>query len=138
MIVTPFPTEIDEELSQTELYQGIKIGEDKFLLGTLTSGAFLIDKWGKLLAKFNKSTGILDDKIFYMAEINNSIWLTTNKGISHIEFNSPLTRFDDRVGLGGKLYATIRLQDKLFALPVREYIIHTKAITIQSLSANRY
>ena len=64
---------------------------------------------------YNKVSGLQDDNVKYVFEDTyGNLWLGLNKGISKIEYGSPIYFFDDGSGLGGNVISVTRHEDRLF------------------------
>jgi len=96
--LTPFPTEVDDYIKTRKLYHGIGLlsSPGRFALATLGGGMVVMDSQGKLKNIFDKQYGLATDSIYHVFEDNSgNIWLGHAKGISKIEYNSPISIFDE-------------------------------------------
>jgi signal transduction histidine kinase/DNA-binding response OmpR family regulator len=113
--VIPFSTEVDDYLKEHRLYHGIRLSSGFFALATLDGGLVIIDADGRVRGFYNKITGLQDDNVKYVFEDTcGNLWLGLNKGISKIEYGSPIYFFDDGSGLGGNVISVTRHEDRLF------------------------
>ncbi|MGD2091618.1 MAG: ATP-binding protein [Candidatus Aminicenantes bacterium] len=132
--IAPFLTDVDDYIKAKQLSHGIRLlpsstspGEPGgFALATHLGGLFIIDCKGRLKYKFNKTSGLQDNNINYVYEdVEGNLWLALNKGISKIEYASPISICDDRSGLTGLVLSVIKhhndlyvgTTDGLFSLP---------------------
>jgi signal transduction histidine kinase/DNA-binding response OmpR family regulator len=109
--VVPFPTEADDYLKEKHLYHGIRLlsTQGDFALATLRGGLVIIDSLGKLKQIFSKAHGLLDNGVKYIFEdFQGNLWLALDKGISKIEYTSPISIYDDRSNLPGSVLSVIR------------------------------
>ena len=118
-ITTPFPTEVDEYVKEKELYHGIRLSSSTepgdFALATLHGGLVIIDSRGRLKDVFTKTCGLLDNHVNYVFEdAQANVWLALNKGISKIEYHSPLSTFDDRANLPGLVLSVVKYRETLY------------------------
>ncbi|HLP57795.1 MAG TPA: ATP-binding protein [Candidatus Deferrimicrobium sp.] len=100
----PFPTEVDNYLKEKILYHGIHLSAvpGQFAAATLRGGLVIFDANGRLIQIFDKTSGLQDDSITYVfEEPEGNLWLTLSKGISRLEYASPISVYDDRSGLPG-------------------------------------
>ena len=98
----PFPTEADDYLEKKKLSYGIRLfsSPGHFALGTSLGGLVIIDARGRLKEVFTRASGLQDDKVNYVFEDKaGSLWLALDKGISKIEYASPISIYDDRSNL---------------------------------------
>jgi signal transduction histidine kinase/DNA-binding response OmpR family regulator len=112
----PFPTETDNYLKENQLYHGIRLSSGNFALATVRGGLVIIDSQGRLKEIFHKSSGLQDDNIKYVFEdLEGNLWLAMDKGISKIEYVSPLSIYDDRSNLPGSVLSVTRHNKDLYA-----------------------
>ena len=106
----PFPTGADDFLRKNELYYGIQLADGGFALATLQGGMAIIDTAGRLKGILTGETGLPADDIFHVYEdLQGSLWLAHGKGITQIEYNSPISVFDqDRSNLRGLVLSVVR------------------------------
>ncbi|MDQ1352619.1 MAG: hypothetical protein QG657_2925, partial [Acidobacteriota bacterium] len=134
---TPFPNECAEYIKDKQLSHGIRLSCGDYALATLRGGLIIMDPAGNLKQVLDKSSGLQDDNIKYVFEDRGgNLWLALDKGITKIEYASPITIYDDRAGLQGivlsvsrhgpdnTLYAGTRLG--LFKLESRRRFIPVK------------
>ena len=113
---TPFQTEADNYIKENQLYHGINLSDGNIALATLQGGVVIINKEGKLIDFYNKGTGLQDNNVKYIFQDKQSnLWLALNNGISKIEYSSPFTIFDKRMGLDGIVLSLTKFQDNLYA-----------------------
>ncbi|MFC2145888.1 response regulator [Acidobacteriota bacterium] len=110
----PFPTGIDNYLKEKRLSHGIRLPSPStksgnFALATLKGGLVIIDSQGNLKQILNKASGLQDDNVKYVFEdFLGNLWLALDKGISKIEYASPISVLDDRSNLAGIVLAVVR------------------------------
>ncbi|MBL4655232.1 MAG: hypothetical protein JKY33_05365, partial [Bacteroidia bacterium] len=112
----PFPTDIDDFIKAKRIYNGTRLKDGRYAIGTLAGGLAIIDASGKLSAVFNKSTGLQDETIITSyVDYEGGLWLGLNNGLARIEVPSPLTSVSDQRGLEGKVLSIIRHKGILYA-----------------------
>ncbi|MFN8436233.1 MAG: triple tyrosine motif-containing protein [Cytophagales bacterium] len=90
---------------------------DKYLYcGTTTKGFCVLNKNTlEYSGIYNKSIGLIDDKIFAIYEdIYKNLWICHENGISYVEFNSSLSHVNEQIGMVGQGSCAIKFQDKYF------------------------
>ena len=100
----PFPTEADSYLAEKQIYHGIRLTHSpgEFAVASRLGGLVIIDSRGRVKYTFNKSSGLHDENVKYVFEDSDgNIWLALNKGISRLEYASPLSVYDDGMDLPG-------------------------------------
>jgi len=106
----------DRLFENAEIYNAIRIDDEKISLGTFGNGALIIDTSYNLITIFNKESGLQDDVVLgqYVDRYAN-LWLTLSSGITRIEINSPITQFTDVHGLSGTIESIARFNNTIYA-----------------------
>jgi signal transduction histidine kinase/DNA-binding response OmpR family regulator len=113
--VTDFPTEVNEYLENSDLYHGTNLSDGNFALATQFGGLVIIDNKGRLKGLYKKNSGLQNNRVNYVfKDSSGNLWLALNKGISKIEYASPIYFFDDRSGLREIVISVTRHKDRLF------------------------
>ncbi len=98
-----------------EIYNAIRIDEEKISFGTFGNGAIIVDTSFNLLAIINEEAGLQDEVVWgQYADKYDNLWLTLGSGVSRIEINSPITHFSDIQGLSGTIQAVTRFNNKIY------------------------
>jgi len=113
---TPFKTEIDDFIKENLIYlRGTLLNDGNFLLGTLNGGAVVIDKNGKEIQRYNIDKGIISNKIYFtQQDKTGAIWLSTENGISRVDYASPINYFNAGVNLIAAVNDITRYQGVIF------------------------
>ena len=94
----------------------IEFQKDKFIIGTLRKGVYVVSDQGEILMHQEKSTGFLNNtirKVF--TDLNNNVWLGMENGLSYLQINSNTNYLLDYEGAFGTVYAS-SLKDSLLYL----------------------
>jgi len=84
-------------------------------IATLRGGVFILDEKGKILKHYEKANGLQDNVVYNLfVDNNNSLWLAHDNGISHIPLESPLTYFNEELGLTSNVMSFQRYNGTLF------------------------
>jgi ligand-binding sensor domain-containing protein/DNA-binding CsgD family transcriptional regulator len=81
--------------------------EDKFVIGTLRKGVYVVSDKGKILIHQEKSNGLLDNtirKIFI--DLNENVWLGMENGLSYLQISSNTSYLLDYKGAFGTVYTS--------------------------------
>jgi len=114
--IFPFHTDIDQFFVDNRIYNGIKLNNKEYSIGTRDGGLVVIDSSGNLVEAINKKNGLQDESINYQfLDSQKRLWLATQNGISMVDINSPITTFNDQNGLEGGVQAITRIGGKLYA-----------------------
>ena len=101
-VVIPFITEADAYFKENSLLTGIQINNEQYAYGTLSGGIVITDRDGFLLQIINKNRGLQSNGVYALFfDKNNNLWAGLVNGISKIEINSPLTKFNELNGFEG-------------------------------------
>lgn len=93
---------IDEELIESEFNNGCQLSDGNYIVTTNKKGAFLINKNLEMVKRFNSKSGIYEDNVKAgFQDANGNLWLATYYGVSYIELNSKLYKFDRQNGITG-------------------------------------
>lgn len=115
----PFKTEADEFLQQNSLYlPGAVLGNGRLLLNTVSGGAVLLDRSGKLLQTIDRSSGLPDNTVYYVYSDParpETQWLALNNGIARVEAAGPFSTFDADRGLESIVNKVQRHRGVLYA-----------------------
>jgi signal transduction histidine kinase/DNA-binding response OmpR family regulator len=108
--VTPFETAALDLVKNKAPIYGIRLSSGDFALATLRGGVFIVDSHGKLKHVFDKSTGLQDNTVWYVFEdFQGNLWLALNNGITKVEYNSPISIYDDKYSsLSGMVLSVVR------------------------------
>ncbi|MGD2088597.1 MAG: response regulator [Candidatus Aminicenantes bacterium] len=113
--IIPFSTEVDDYLEKNKLYHGIRLSSGDFALATLRGGLIIMDAYGRLKYIFDKTYGLQDEKVHYVFEdIQGDLWLCLDKGISKIEYASPISIHDERSNLSGLVLSVVKHHRDLY------------------------
>ncbi|MCP5104239.1 MAG: hypothetical protein GY950_12705, partial [bacterium] len=111
----PFAADVDDYLKKNKLYHGIRLSSGDFALATILGGLVIMTPQGRLKYIFDTTTGLQDDKVYYVFEDNRgNLWLCLSKGISKIEYTSPISVHDKRSNLSGLVLSVIKHRDNLY------------------------
>ncbi|QQS37772.1 MAG: response regulator [Ignavibacteriales bacterium] len=99
-----FKTEVDGLLQTKNVYlPGAKLPDGNFVINTSQGGLVIIDRNGKLVSLIDMKTGIADDGVLSVLYSDNKLWLALQNGISVIDLPSPVSYFNQDIGLKGSV-----------------------------------
>jgi len=100
----PFKTEADKFIKGNLYLPGAALKDGKFVLNTFSDGAYVINKDGKLIQKYNTSNGLQDGSVDYVyVDSRGVLWMMLFNGISNVNLNSTFTILDNNMGLPTKV-----------------------------------
>ena len=122
----PFPTDVDDYLKKKKLYYGVRLSSGDFALATLDGGLVIINYDGKLEEIISKAWGLQDESVkFVLEDVQKNLWLGLEKGISKIEYTSPLSIYNEQAGLPGLVLSVSRHQKDVYAGCSNGLYLHT-------------
>ncbi len=109
-----FPTEIDSIILKTRIYSVCEFN-DKIILGTDGSGAYIIDKGGHLLQSVTEKNGLQNSSVLSLGVDNSgNLWLALNNGISKAGISLPIEYWNKADGLKEIVEAIKRYNGDLY------------------------
>jgi signal transduction histidine kinase len=113
----PFRSDADDFIRTHLTYSpGAILRNGNIVLNTITGGAAVLDRQGRLVQIINKQTGLPSDTVYYVFEDRTgALWLTLDNGIARVEIGSGFSRFDARNGLVSGGYRFRRHHGTLYA-----------------------
>ncbi|MXV16442.1 triple tyrosine motif-containing protein [Hufsiella ginkgonis] len=109
------PSEADPYLTSAVVNCARQISADRFMVGTISGGCYIIDLHGRLVQKFSRREGIQNNNIkSIFLDRDHNLWLALENGVDFIAYSSAVTRIhpdrEDQVNCGvvrifdGKLF----------------------------------
>ncbi len=111
----PWPNEASDLLKNAQIYS-CATTPFGLAVGTLQSGAVMLDRKGGLIGALNPSAGLPTSVAsFVMADPEGGLWITTDQGVLRVEAPAPLSFFDNSSGLKGLVSSIARHEGAIFA-----------------------
>ena len=108
-------TEINSELNEAETNNGCLLKDGNYIITSNKKGAFLINKNLEIIKRFNSKSGIYEDNVkAAFQDKNNNLWLSTYYGISYVELNTKLFKFDRQNGISGLVSSACYYKNALY------------------------
>jgi DNA-binding CsgD family transcriptional regulator len=109
----PFPC--NGFLIKNQIFSLSLLPDGRFAFGTILGGLLITDHAGTILSNINKPKGMPNNTVLSMfSDQNNNLWLGLDRGICHIQLNSPIRTFPDPKGELGSVYQVEEFNGKLF------------------------
>ncbi len=97
----------NELLEKVSVYDGIRLKDKRFALGTISHGLIFLNEKGELLSNMDQNKGLSNNTVLSLFEDRDSnIWLGLDNGINYININSPFRIYNDNKGILGSVYAS--------------------------------
>lgn len=104
----------NESLTNSNVYNGLKINDTTFAIATLKKGLFIINNEGIVDIVLNKETGLLSNAIYCaFLDKDKNIWLGTGMGVSQVHWNSSIKYLDKRNNIDDMISSMTIFQDKI-------------------------
>ncbi len=97
---TPFSTNAQARMSGGALYKGQRLPDGSFVLGLIDGGLYVIDREGNLRQHLDLGAGLGNTIYDVYLSHDDQVWISANNRLCHVEIPSPLSRYDDSMGLG--------------------------------------
>lgn len=111
----PFYTSNDKYFKENWVYHGITMPNGWFAFGTYRGGVVIIDNKGQIIQHIGKEQGIQDETVWHLTLDNqDNIWLALNNGISYFTIQSPITSWDESLGIQGVLQSACWHNNKVY------------------------
>ncbi|MHC2993594.1 hypothetical protein OB13_19175, partial [Pontibacter sp. HJ8] len=110
----PLPPE--EGLHQEYFMHGVTLADGSIALATVTRGVVIIHPKGEVKKIIKKEEGLLDNAVLYLyRDKENGLWAALNKGLSRIDYPSPVTFLNETSGLDGIVLSVLKKNQYLYA-----------------------
>jgi serine phosphatase RsbU (regulator of sigma subunit) len=108
-------SQYDKELVSAEINNGCILKNGHFVVTTNKKGAYEIDENLNIVGRFNTRNGVYDDNIkSAFQDSNGNLWLSLYYGISYVEINSKLFKYDRNNNILGIVASAAYFENKLF------------------------
>lgn len=109
----PLGGDLQEELITHVSYAAHKISDDRYAIGTLRNGIYIMDAKGNKLLGINQEKGLQNNQVWNLgSDEQGALWVCMNKGISRVELNTPFTYWSNKDGVG-KVFAIEKFNNKI-------------------------
>jgi DNA-binding CsgD family transcriptional regulator len=86
-----------------------------FAYGTILNGLIIIDEYGNVVQRINKSSGLQNNTVLSLyADNDQNLWAGLDNGIDRIELNSPLYFYFDKTGQFGTVYSSLIVKNNIY------------------------
>lgn len=93
-----------------------KLNDNNIALYSLKNGIIIIDKSFNIIAQYTFLEGLLTNEINDIhQDYYGNIWAATQKGISHIQYSSAFSFYNDKAGLIGNVFCIKRFNHSIYA-----------------------
>lgn len=115
-VISPVNTQASQFLKKNHLYHGAALPGDRYAFASLRNGTIITDKQGNILSNISLTSGSVDFSTYFLYLSNESeLWITSSRGISLYNINSPISYWNEEMGLNGISNCVIEHRDKIYA-----------------------
>ena len=112
----PLHPEWTDTLTAMRPYRSAMLGDGSIVIGTMGSGAVLIDAGGNVLRVLDESAGLRNEIVWFpFVTGDGNLWLGLNDGLARVRVGTSVTFFDKTAGLNGTVNDLIRHEGMLYA-----------------------
>ena len=113
--ITPWKNDINEELKNVQINNGIKLLNHYYVFGTILNGLYILDENGSFVQHINKSVGLQNNTVLSLTvDKQSNIWSGLDNGIDRIAINADLYYYSDNSGKLGTIYSAKIYQGYLY------------------------
>ena len=107
--------ESKEVLSKVSVYNGIRLNDSSYALGTISDGLIQLDSNGALMYHIDQNKGISNNTVLAVFEdMDDNIWFGLDNGISYMNRKSPFKEYNDYKGILGSVYTSVIVNNTLY------------------------
>lgn len=100
--VSRFETEAHSFLQNNELYDGTMLPDDTYAWATLRGGVLVMDAEGRPRRVLDEEAGLISNDVKSLfVDRQGGLWMACEMGLARAEVASPISFYDDRMGLDG-------------------------------------
>ena len=100
-------TEVDSFLDNTSIYNGLKLSDDSFILGTISNGVINLRSDGSINFHITQKNGLSNNTALSLFEdFDKNLWVGLDNGINCINVTSPIKVYFDFDGELGTVYCS--------------------------------
>ncbi len=112
-----FETEAQPFLDKYELYHGTALSSGHVAFATIGGGVLVIDQRGRLVRVLGPAAELPDGVVHHVYEdAEGGLWTSfNNSGLARVGVGSPMSKFDQALGLDGLIYKIDRHDGALYA-----------------------
>jgi serine phosphatase RsbU (regulator of sigma subunit) len=111
----PFKNSASAELTGAMVYRTVSLLHGEFGLATSRKGLIILNSHGEITNIIDKSSGLRVSEVKdVFQDREENLWIALQNGISHVNYYSPLSYFDEETGISGNVQAVIRYRNQLY------------------------
>lgn len=113
--ISEFKTNLPDKLKKSLFYCAVQMNDSTYAIGTLDAGIIFLTKSGNFIDHLTEKNGLINNNVKYLfIDKDRGLWAATEKGISHIEYDSPIREIGKEYGLDAIVESLYRYGKKLY------------------------
>ncbi len=139
--IRPFETDAQPFLDAYELYHGTALSSGHAALATIGGGVLVVDPQGRLVRVLGPAAELPDGVVHHVYEDRDGgLWTSFNSsGLARAEVGSPLSKFNQTLGLEGLVYKMDRHDGTLYAATgAGLFALDTEPLTLRARQEEQY
>ncbi|WP_299670349.1 LuxR C-terminal-related transcriptional regulator [uncultured Polaribacter sp.] len=119
-----------KEINAYQIFCGIKLRDNTYMLGTISNGIIHLSENGKIINRIDQTRGLANNTVLNLFEdIDGNVWSALDNGINCLNVQSNIREFNDDDGQFGTTYCSIEFNNKI-------YVGTNQGLFYKSLHAN--
>jgi DNA-binding CsgD family transcriptional regulator len=103
----PWNIPANEEIRSQSIYSSFRLSDGSFALGSISNGLYLLNDTGAVEKNINQEKGLVNNTVLSVGvDVDRNIWLGLDNGISVINYDSPISTYNDVKGMLGRVYTS--------------------------------
>lgn len=95
--LTPWVTEIDDDLGEAIINRAIMTDSSQFIIGTINKGIYALNNNGEVLWNIDRNNGLINNTVLaLLSDKHNNLWVALDNGIANIRTESAFTIFEPK------------------------------------------
>ncbi|MDI6402473.1 triple tyrosine motif-containing protein, partial [Balneolaceae bacterium ANBcel3] len=113
--MTEFTSEAADYLRKYNIHEALLLSDGTIAIATRNGGVVHLQKDGRLAGIYTKDHGLASNTVFGLYEdVEAGLWVATINGISRLELQLPLRRYDQRFGIHEVILGMTRFKDSYY------------------------
>ncbi len=114
-IYSEWKTDLGNFLKQSIINTAELISSNHIAIGTQNNGLIILDQEGHSILNLSKRKGLSSSLVHSIFEDQfHNLWLGLGNGVTYLEWGSPFSIIDERVGVQGTGYSATFFEDNLY------------------------
>jgi len=107
--------EADQFAIENRVYSGTILKNGNLVLSTLLGGVIVLTPDGGITEILAKNKGLRENKVYSVMEDRQGfLWICHERGITRVDFHSPVSYWNETIGLDGSVYDILRFDGTLY------------------------